>query len=46
MVLNKRLGGLKVSLHHLLDEGVEVDLALPAEYAVGLRGPWDASEVV
>ena len=38
LVFDKRLRGRKVRLHHLLDERVEVDLALPAEHALGLGG--------
>ena len=38
LVLDEGLAGLEVRLDHLLDQGVEVDLALPAENALCLRG--------
>ena len=38
LVLDERLGRCDVRLDHLLDERVEVDLALPAEHALCLRG--------
>ena len=37
-VFNERFGSLEIHLDHLLDERVEVDLALPAEHALRLRG--------
>ena len=37
VVLYERLDGFEIGLNHLLHERVEIDLALPAEDALGLR---------
>lgn len=38
LVFDETLCGLKICLDHLLNEGIEVDLTLPAENALGLGG--------